>query len=55
MDPTNVDLSSADREKLRALLQEGEDNGPPVLMTREEWDKVWQEATSTRGGPGSVS
>ena len=32
------------REQLRALLQEGEDSGPPVRMTREEWDKVWQEA-----------
>ena len=42
-------------EKLRAMLQEGEDSGPPVLMTREEWDKVWQEASeeaARRNGHG---
>jgi antitoxin ParD1/3/4 len=42
-------------EKLRAMLQEGEDSGPPVLMTREEWDKVWQEANeefARRNGHG---
>jgi antitoxin ParD1/3/4 len=52
-------LSDAQRqetgEKLRTLLQEGEDSGPPVLMTREEWDKVWQEANeelARRNGHG---
>jgi putative addiction module CopG family antidote len=42
-------------EKLRTMLQAGEDSGPPVLMTRAEWDKVWQEAneeTARRNGHG---
>jgi antitoxin ParD1/3/4 len=42
-------------EKLRAMLQEGEDSGPPVLMTRDEWDKVWREANeefARRNGHG---
>ena len=42
-------------EKLRAMLQEGEDSGPPLRMTREEWDKVWREANeefARRNGHG---
>jgi antitoxin ParD1/3/4 len=29
---------------LAALIREGEESGPPVEMTRAEWDALWQEA-----------
>ena len=30
--------------RLNELLLEGENSGPPVEMTPDEWDKLWQEA-----------
>lgn len=41
--------------KLRALLQAGEESGPPVRMTREEGGRVGQEANeelARRNGHG---
>jgi antitoxin ParD1/3/4 len=31
-------------EALAALLREGEESGPPIEMTRAEWDAIWQDA-----------
>ena len=31
-------------DRINQLLLEGENSGPAVEMTPEEWDKLWQEA-----------
>jgi hypothetical protein len=31
--------------QLRQLILEAENSGPPIPLTRAEWDRIWEQAT----------
>jgi len=40
---TELDEDEIDPLGIEDLLLEGLNSGPPILMTRIEWDKIWAE------------